>query len=303
MTSTDTSYPDIDVWAAAARARVPGFCKRHFGPVGTVRLHRAALGWDMLRAPFNILIALPYVLIRLTGTLLRGVGLRRAGDWVLARPILLRTAVAARVEALIVTEVLGELPIVQTDAAPRDAETGAETDAETVAEASDVPSPDDTLREYSGTRSAMADITTSLGTLGTGAVVFQTVTPGIVSLAPILAITYAQSVAVAAFPLGGFLGSTWYWMFPAQAPIWLMGLAAFGLATLAAMIATFAGILADPVQLWTGLHRRRLNRMIDAVAEDLRTGRRGHFAAREHYVARLADVSDVGLAVLRLFRP
>lgn len=296
MTDTVPSYPDIDQWAAAARARVPGFCKRHFGPVGTVRLHRAALGWDMLRAPFNILIALPYVLIRLTGTLLRVAGLHRAGEWLLARPILLRTAVAARVEALIVTEVLGDLPQTPPDSAPADSKpSDARTD--------DATPTEDTLRDYSGTRSAMADITTSLGTLGTGALAFQTVTPGIVSLAPILAITYAQSVAVAAFPLGGFLGSTWYWMFPAQAPVWLMGLAAVALATLAALIATFAGILADPVQLWTGLHRRRLNRLIDAVAEDLRTGRRGHFAAREHYVARLADVSDVGLAVLRLFRP
>jgi len=41
------SPPDLDAYFAGCRARVPAFTRRHFGPLGTLRLHREAIGVDL----------------------------------------------------------------------------------------------------------------------------------------------------------------------------------------------------------------------------------------------------------------
>ena len=46
-------------YLAARRAGVDRFVDRHFAWRGALRLHRAALGWDVLRAPANIALGLP----------------------------------------------------------------------------------------------------------------------------------------------------------------------------------------------------------------------------------------------------
>jgi hypothetical protein len=51
-----------------------------------------------------------------------------------------------------------------------------------------------------------------------------------------------------------------------------------------------------------GLHQRRLNRLIDTMEDSFTGSGRRAFAAREHYLARLLDLSDAGLAALRLLR-
>ncbi|HDR27964.1 DUF6635 family protein [Rhodovulum sp.] len=155
------------------------------------------------------------------------------------------------------------------------------------------------LSEYGGTRSAMAEVTTALGALGAGAFAFHALTPGMLSLAPGLAAVLAQQAAIAAFPLGGLMGSAWYGLVPAAASPLLMAGVALGLFASGALAAAFAGVIADPVQAAPGLHERRLNRLIDAMEDAFAgTGERG-FAAREHYLARLLDLSDSGLAALR----
>ena len=82
---------------------VEAFVRRHFTWPATLRLHRAALGPDILRAPANVLLSPVLVLARLSGWVCGRLGLRRAADWLLRRRLLLRTAVAARVEAAIVS--------------------------------------------------------------------------------------------------------------------------------------------------------------------------------------------------------
>lgn len=312
--------PDADAAVIAAaqahfdrcRAQVDGFVARHFSLRGTLRLHRAALGWDLLRAPLNILLALPFVAVRLLALVARGLRLRRVADWLAARRILLPTAVGQQVERLIATDLLG-LPV-PGQAAGRDALTAAVLAAPQVrdlirrrgdpAAAADLSGRVvQTLGDYAGTRSAVAEMTTALGTLGAGAVAFQALTPGMLSFAPALAAVMAHNAAIAAFPLGGLMGAAWYGVFPAEVPLWFSALALTGLLGLGAVLSAFAGILADPVQAAAGLHRRRLLRLIDAVeAEFTGLGPRG-FAAREHYLARLVDLADAGLLAARSLRP
>ena len=93
----------------AARARlalVDAFVRRHFTWPGTLRLHRAALGADILRAPVNVLMSPILVLAGLSAWTCRRLRLHAAADWLNRRRFLLRTAVAARVETAVLTELL-----------------------------------------------------------------------------------------------------------------------------------------------------------------------------------------------------
>lgn len=312
-----TPAPDADAaliaaaqgYFAARRAMVPGFVSRTFGLRGTLRLHRQALGLDILRAPVNVMLAPVLILTRLSALAARKAGWSRLAGWLGRRRILLATDVARATERRIVVDLL-QLP--WADAAGR-----SERDALAEAmlaepalraliarrlEAGIEARVARTLGEYSGARAAVAEMTTAMGTLGAGAIAFQALTPGMISLAPALAAILAQQAALAAFPLGGLLGSMWYGLFPAAASPWLSGAVILGLMLTGALAAAFAGIVADPVQTALGIHRRRLLRLIDALEDEFTGSGRRAFAAREHYFARLLDLADAGLATLRMFR-
>lgn len=301
-------------WSAAeSRSRVAGFARRTFLWPGTLKLHRAALGADVLRAPANVFLSPVLVLVRLAAWACLALRMPGPGAWLRGRRILLRTDVSARVEAAILRDLLG-LSVPDAGPSPRDGgpvrailaapelqgvlegRTGrdqARVTAERIGAA---------IEEYTGTRSAIAELTTALVTLTVGAAVFHALTPGMISMAPGVADALTRSAAVAAFPLGETLGGLWYGVFPARTAPWLVAAILAGLVAAGALVTAFAGILADPVQVWLGIHRRRLMRLIDTLEAELAgTGDRP-FVAREHYVARALDLWDAALSVVRTFR-
>jgi hypothetical protein len=292
------------------RARADDFARATFGWHGTRVLHRAALGWDLLRAPVNILLALAFVIQRLLALLLGLVRLHRAAAWLRDHPLLLRTAVAADVERRILADFLD---LTAPGATGQDALAAAVLASprmrELIRARASVPAATTLARDvarsvedYAGSRAAVADMTTALGTLGAGALAFQTLTPGMISVAPALAGVIAHQTAIAAFPLGGAIGGLWYGLFPPQATLALSFLALSGLLILAALVSAFAGLIADPVQIALGIHQRRLLRLVDALEAAFTGTTDAGFAAREHYLARLLDVADAGLAATRHLR-
>lgn len=200
-----------------------------------------------------------------------------AADWLTARQIFFETAVAGRVaiEVRSLLDLLADRGQMSADPRLRDV----------------------AVRDYVATRSAVSEMVTTLFVLLTGFVLFHSVTPGMISLAGPLAEMRLQSDAIANFPLGQGLGRLYYGVFPVALPVWQVVLTGVLLAMLGAVVTTFAGVLADPVQVATGIHRRRLMRMLArldrAEAEGL---------AREHLLARAGDMSDVLLSVWRAFR-
>jgi hypothetical protein len=290
---------------AARRDRVPAFVDAHFSLRGTARLHRAALGWDILKAPANITLALPELLggvvTRLTG--------RRMPH------LLLRTAVSREIEWLIATELL-EVPFRQGErVAAKDAL--AETILadpelagtlrlvlESVGRRGDDPAfrarLEQALLAYAGSRAAAAEIATSLVTLGAGALTLNKLTPGVVTLGPSLAAIMAQQAAIASFPLGAGLGGLWYGWFPAAPSALLVTGLTGGLMLGAASLAAFAGLVTDPLQRSLGLHQRRLLRMLDALERQMHDPAAPAFRLRDQYVARLTDLLDLLGAAYRL---
>lgn len=102
--------------------------------------------------------------------------------------------------------------------------------------------------------------------------------------------TIAQGRAIAAFPLGQTLGGMWYGVVPVDAAPWLVGATLAGLIMLGSVFAAFAGVLADPVQSWLGIHRRRLGRLLDTLEVDCLGRGDRPFDAREHVFARMLDL-------------
>ncbi len=255
------------------------FVRARYGPRGTLALHRHALGLDLLRAPVNVMLSPLFLLVRLAAPLLRRIGLRRAGDWLSRRQIFLKSDVAQRIEA--------DLARFIEDLAEKGLAPGAAP--QSVARAAS---------DYAETRNAISEITTSVLVLASGLLLFHRATPGVISLAGPVAHLRAQVQAIEDFALGSWAGRMWYGAFPRELSSVDLVLTGAVLAMLASVLTTFAGLVADPVQLWTGIHKRRVLRLLRRLekAED------APGLAREHVLARLGDLSDAALSLWRSFR-
>ncbi|WP_170574801.1 DUF6635 family protein [Ruegeria atlantica] len=305
--------PKVREYFTDRRAEVDVFVARHFTWPGTLLLHRSALGWDILRAPMNVVLSPILVLTRIAAYLCRRARWRGGSEWLASRRILLRTTVARRVEACVVTDLL-QLSLAQGAAArspdalsrailaapkframirKRESAADAEALGHRMAGA---------ISEYAATRSAVAEMTTVLCALVVGALVFQALTPGMISMAPGVADAMASNNAITEFPLGQTIGGIWYGFFPTGASLWLTTVTMAGLVMIGSVFAAFAGVFADPVQSLFGIHRRRLLRLIDTLEVELTGFGQSPFVAREHFYARLLDLWDAGAGVFRIFR-
>ena len=137
------------------------------------------------------------------------------------------------------------------------------------------------LEEYGKTRGAVSELAGSLLNLAAGYAALSKTTPGALSAGTAAATAIAQQIAIANFGLGSTLGAWYYAVFPVAASAGLV------VATTGAMLATvgvvtaLAWIVLDPLLATTGLHRRRLDRFVTALGEELRGGRGGGRAGRE----------------------
>src|SRR6266567_3091692 len=284
------------------RSRVNAFVDKHFSLLGSLALHRKALGWDVLRAPANVALAVPYISTKLTAGIAGRLGAKRVSRFLASRRILLETAVGREIEWLVLTELL-ELPfrqgyrVARKDAlaemilgSPQIQSVLTET-LETIGHRTDYANLRKQLEQmvatYTETRAAAAEITTALITMAAGAAAFKQVTPGAMVLGPALASVMAYQAAIASFPLGTTLGGIWYTVFPVAASPGLIASVTGTVIAAGAVVAAFSGIVADPFQRRLGLHRRRLLRLIDALERRFSGGGEAGFVVRDHYVARL----------------
>lgn len=255
------------------------FVRDRFGPRGTLALHRHALGLDLLRAPVNVMLSPVFLLVRLAVPLLRRLGAVRASGWLARRRIFLASDLSRHIAAAL-TGLVADL----------DAQgIGPKAPPQAVARAT---------ADYAETRNAVSEITTSALVLLAGLALFHRATPGVISLAGPLAEMRAQARAIDDFLLGNWAGGLWYGVFPRDLGMAEVVLTGVVLAVAASVVTTFAGLIADPLQWAAGTHRRRIMRLLarlDHAAEAPALG-------REHWLARLGDLSDAALSLWRSLR-
>lgn len=288
------------------RARVPAFIDRHFHYPGAWATNRMALGWDMLRAPINLLWAPIYALACLVKFLVRnraGLGwLYRLADRV---PAGFTTRVQAHISTLIQEELLNNgQPTSRPDENLLESyliEALEAVYARHSSEAADhqqfikliEPLVADALSQYRITRTASADITNSISCTVLGAFAFQKFTPGGIGLGVVLASVLAKTMAARDFILGETIGGWYYSVFPPEPS--LATTASVMIAVMAALsaFAALSGVIFDPVQAATGLHRRRLNKLLKHLQQDVTLSTQSSFRPKDQYVARILDTFDM----------
>jgi len=291
-------------YIASRRDRVDAFVDRHFAVAGSLALHRRALGWDLVRAPANLFLAGPALVVSLASLAAQKADAPRLAAWLARRRILLKTDVAREIEWLVASELLGipcqrqaqdaiaEAILADHRAAERlGAVAGTDTESRSRLAAA--------VENYLGSRTAAAEISTGFIAAGVGALAVKQTTPGLVTLSSALAGMIAQQTAIAAFPLGAALGGLWYGMFPATAGPELLAATMGGVFLLGSLLAAFSGVVTDPLQHRLGLHRRRLSRLLDALEDGLCGERAQYMTMRDHYIARLVDLFDLAALALR----
>lgn len=264
---------------ARRRDAVTRFVRDRYGPRGTWRLHRAALGWDLLRAPVNVMLSPVFLLTRLLAWALSRLGARRAGAWLSARRVFLPSDLGRMIQ----TDLLALI---------------ADLDAQGIGPNAPPQAVRHQAAALAETRNAVAEITTSLIVLLSGWLLFNRATPGVISLAGPLAAIRAHATAVNDFLLGDTLGRAWYWAFPMQLSPWQVIGTGIALAVAGSLVTTFAGLVADPVQVWAGTHRRRILRLLSRLDRAEPAGG----IEREHLLARAGDLSDALLMLWRSLR-
>lgn len=303
-------------YIAGCRARLKPFIDRHFSLQGSLKLHRHAVGWDLLKAPYNIVVAVPQLIARALAAGGKRIRLTRPAAERLARlNLFLTTRTGREIGWLIMTELLA-LPaadgtrVSENDAFagevmedPRVKRSVARVAAVLAAHAGDdafFGRLEDKLAVYTNTRAAAADLVAVLTMAGTGAGAINQFTPGAMTLVPALSAALAQHLAISNFWLGSFLGSGYYALFPAAASPALIAGTAGSVLALAAVLSAFAGVLTDPLQRRMGLHKRRLEKLLGALERELVGHNPKRMALHDHYVARILDLVDMLIMASRL---
>ncbi len=303
-------------YIVGCQARLGPFIDRHFSLLGALRLHRYAVGWDLLKAPYNVVVAVPQLLARLLAAGGQRTRLTRPAAERLARMnLFLNTRTGREIGWLIMTELL-RLPaddgkrVSETDAFAEEVmkDPRVKRSVERVAAMLETHAGDEAffgrleekLRVYTTTRAAAGDLVAVLTMAGTGAGAINQFTPGAMTLVPALSAALAQHLAISNFWLGPFLGGGYYALFPAAASPALIAGTAGSVLAVAAVLSAFAGVLTDPLQRRMGLHKRRLDKLLAALERELTGSIPERMALHDHYVARILDLVDMLIMASRL---
>src|SRR6266567_8569712 len=307
----------MEAYITSRRASIPGFIDRHFSFRGALALHRKTFGKDVYKHPVNLLWGLPVALVTGAADLLDKAGATRTAQWLHRMPRGLPTVLHKELQWLLYTELL-ELPYVQEGrVSHRDAlleHILAEPGIAALCEAymTQLHSVADRpafraalarhLEEYGKTRGAVSELAGSLLNLAAGYAALSKTTPGALSAGTAAATAIAQHLAIAHCWLGATLGAWYYAVFPVAASAGLVAATTGTLLAAVGVVTALAWIVIDPLLATTGIHRRRLDRFVTALGEELRGGRRGDYRVRDHYIARVFDVLEMLRAATKALR-
>ncbi|WP_299197139.1 DUF6635 family protein [uncultured Amphritea sp.] len=285
----------------SCRGRVPGFIKQHFSYPAALETNRVAFGFDVLRAPVNLFWAPLFALVSMirffVGRSSRLGGLYR----IMGRfPAGFTTQVQTHISELVLNDLLqhgqSEMSLSWFIAE----ELRGLYQQEEMSSANSVnfharmePIVDEALAQYRITRTASADITNTLSCTVLGAFAFQKFTPGGIGIALMLATMVSTKLAASEFFLGETLGNLYYSVFPPSPSIGVTVATIAGVLSLLSAFAALAGIISDPFQAATGLHRYRLNKMLNHMEQDMLRKSSSSFRPKDQYVARIMECFDL----------
>ncbi len=298
------------------RRRVPEFVRKHFSFKGALRINKKAFSDDLYKAPLNVAWTLPYLGLRASSSLLRKMRLAGLSDRIDALPPGFETRVQKEINWLIYTELL-ELPCSQegrashADALLAEFLKQPEIASFFAGELGEIHSKagnpgyraalEKNLVEYSKSRTAAADLAGNIVSLSAGFAAFGQTTPGSLTVGGTLATLVANQIAISNFVLGPALGGLYYSVFPAAASAGLVAAATGTTVVALTALASFSGVVTDPLQSRLGIHRRRLTKIIDCLENRLNGNEESRLKISDQYYARVFDLFDLLERAARTF--
>jgi hypothetical protein len=262
----------------ACRHRIPVFVAANYSGRGAIGLNRRAFGTDVLVAPFNFLMGFPNFVLRMLAILLAVSGARDTSKRLARSHLGLPTSVQKTLTKKLMSELL-DLPQHPEEASNRVRRLLAAAAREPV-------------RIYVQTRDVAADITAATLAALLGLLFLHQFTPGSISSGSAIAQVVARERAVSEFALGETLGRLYYALFPVSPPPMPIVLVLLLVMAAIAVVAAFSGMIHDPVQAAVGIHRRRLNRMLDAIEESASEPGGKGYRPKDTFFGRLYDLMD-----------
>ncbi len=299
----------VSSYIAERRRMIPAFVRETYGLRGSLKIHGQALGEDIWRGPANVLMTVPQLAVDLGAAGASQLGWQRASQGLRAQRFQVDTVAGREVTWRVMTQFL-ELPYESPDGrvshkdalseailrqppfpallAPLDNALAEQRDPEALR-----LWLTDSLTHYVDSRSHAAELANAMLASAVGALAFKQWTPGAASLGPLLAQAVAQKAAPLWLPVGGKLMGLLPASLAASAPMVATAGATLGLLGIGALVASFSGILTDPVQARLGLHQYRLRRLLGRMERSLLGQEKSAYRLPDRYAARLVDLLDL----------
>ena len=292
--------------------RVNDFVRTHYGFKGAFAINKKAIGLDMLKTPLNIIWTAPYFLLSNSGKLSQRLSNNKFGQRLSSLPAGFTTDVEKQVQWLIYDELL-QLPYQQADRQsqhnalfdcilqqPQLITLFSDSFSQIAKLAEDTEAKlqfEQQLAQYVDSRKAAAELSSVLIAAASGYVANRGVSLGALSLGSTLAGSVSTHAAISSFTLGNTLGAFYYSVFPVSTAASTVILSTGAVAMLLGMVASYTGMITDPIQKSLGWHNKKLHRLIDNLGEQLQSEQAQSLAYKDAYVARIIDLADILLSI------
>lgn len=299
-----------------AEQSVPPFVTSHYRYPGCWQTNRVAFGLDLLRAPINLIWAPIYLCLILLISILSKVGLGKTGgkdvlrSWGNKIPSGMPTSVQRAINRSIQNELLNTSTL--RSCVSQRILSGEHAQKDSVINSASIPAliqpsaeqsihqhqhalnaiVDEALNQLMQTRTATADISNTLISAAIGALAFKKFTPGGIGIGFLLTAWWIKYQAEKNFILGEQAGSFYYTVFTPQADGWQNIIGIFIVMIIFSIFASFSGLVTDPLQAISGLHQRRLKKMIRQLEYDLIDEKNSRFKTLDPYIARILELFD-----------
>ena len=287
------------LYFSACRQRIPTFAKKHFSYPGAWHTNKVAFGWDLLRMPVNLLWAPLYLIIQLLALACQAANWYKAHDLLHKTPTGFTTKVQKQMVENINRELLGNTPEVcdnefhQYLIAELTTLANSRDNINTQAFINTIdPILNEALAQYAITRTASADITNTALSTALGALMLKKFTPGGLGFGLLIAAFVAKGQYSRDFIFGETLGNYYYALFPPSPSLALIAGCTLGVMCILAVLASFSGLLSDPIQYHTRLHHYRLKKFINHLERDFTARSETTFKPKDQYLARIMEVLD-----------
>lgn len=295
------------------KLRVEPFIANHYSFSGALKIHSHALGLDIIRVPINIIWSVFNIILSIIGLVTNIIGLKQLSEKIKKIPPGIETDMDREIKYLVITELL-QLPFA-------DGERNSKIDSlmEEILKDKKLQSyinhelnelrllhnqPDfkerieQKLTEFGAVRTGSADLASNIVLMLSSHGALGQTTIGALSAGHAVSALIAKSIAASNFWLGATIGSYYYALVPVAVSLRLIIAVTSIVAVILSIISTFIGIITDPIQAKLGIHKRRLNKLITSIQDDLENTTSGEFKLREKYIGRLLDIVDC-LTMLR----